>query len=205
MTTRDNPISAVVEPVARFVAIAFGYSVLLYSIVLSGEIVGRKLFNTSIKGLDEVGGFVLVIAAAVGASYSMALRAHTRVDVFLMMMPRGLQRWLNTLAMVTMACFAGFAAWRGVTVLQDTIEFGSTSTNLQQPLWMPQLAWVIGLGLFGLIATAYAIHAVVLLARRSPDLNRFYGPLSVRDELDGELAALEERMGQAPAGAPRHG
>jgi TRAP-type C4-dicarboxylate transport system permease small subunit len=188
-----NPISRVVEPVARVVAIVFGYTLLAYSLVLSAEIVGRKLFNTSFKGIDEVGGFVLAISAAIGASYSMANRAHTRVDVFLVMMPKSVQRVLNTLAMVTMAVFGIFAAWRGVAVLGETVEFGSTSSNLQQPLWIPQLAWVIGLGLFGIIALLYAAHAVWLLATGRPNLNAFYGPLSVDDELEGELAALEAR------------
>ena len=34
-----NPISRVVEPVARVVAIIFGYTILLYSIALAAEIV----------------------------------------------------------------------------------------------------------------------------------------------------------------------
>jgi len=195
-----NPISRVVEPVARIVAIVFGYTILVYSLALSAEIVGRKLFNTSFKGIDEVGGFVLAIAAAVGASYTMAMRGHTRVDVFLVMMPRRVQRVLNTLAMVTMAVFAVFAAFRGVSVLQETLEFGSVSSNLQQPLWIPQAMWAVGLGLFGLIASAYALHALWLLVTGRPELNAFYGPLTVKDELDGELAALEARNAE---GAPR--
>jgi TRAP-type C4-dicarboxylate transport system permease small subunit len=103
--------------------------------------------------------------------------------------------------MLTMAVFAGFAAWRGVDVLRDTIEFSSTSTNLQQPLWAPQLAWVIGLVLFGLIATAYAAHALYLLVKGRPELNALYGPLSVKDELDSELEALKART----AAEARHG
>ncbi len=188
-----NPISRLVEPVAGFAAIVFGYGLLIYSIVLSYEIVARKLFNISVRGIDEVGGFMLAIGAAVGASYSMAMRGHTRVDVFLVRMPQNVQRLLNTLTLIAMAAFALFSAWRGYAVLADTIEFQSTSPNLQQPLWAPQLAWVAGLGLFGVIATAYAIHASWLLFTGNPMLNRFYGPLTVKDEVDGELQALKDR------------
>lgn len=188
-----NPISRLVEPVAGFAAIVFGYALLIYSIALSYEIVARKLFNISVRGIDEVGGFMLAIGAAVGASYSMAMRGHTRVDVFLVRMPQGVQRVLNTLALIAMAAFALFSAWRGYAVLADTIEFQSTSPNLQQPLWAPQLAWVAGLALFGIIAAAYAAHACWLLASGDPALNRFYGPLTVKDEVDGELQALKDR------------
>jgi TRAP-type C4-dicarboxylate transport system permease small subunit len=195
MTTRDNPISRLVEPVAGVLAIVFGYALLIYSIALSWEIVARKLLSISVRGIDEIGGFMLAIGAAVGASYSMAMRAHTRVDVFLVRMSQGAQRLLNTLALAAMAAFALFAAWRGIAVLLDTIEFQSTSPNLQQPLWAPQLAWVVGLSLFGIIASAYALHALWLLVTGDPALNRFYGPLTVEDEVEGELQALKARGG----------
>lgn len=197
----NNPISRVVEPVARLAAIVCGYAVLFLSAIVSIEIVGRKLFSFTFQGTDDLGGYVLAIIAVVGASYTMAMRGHTRVDVFLVRMPSGWQRALNTLAMVTMAAFAAFAAWRGLDVLLESIEFQSVASNPRQtPLWQPQSLWVAGLVLFALISFAYAVHALVLLARRSPDLNRFYGPASAQDELEAELTARAERDAQADAG-----
>lgn len=197
----NNPISRVVEPVARLAAIVCGYAVLFLSAIVSIEIVGRKLFSFTFQGTDDLGGYVLAIIAVVGASYTMAMRGHTRVDVFLVRMPSGWQRALNTLAMVTMAAFAAFAAWRGLDVLLESIEFQSVASNPRQtPLWQPQSLWVAGLVLFALISFAYAVHALVLLARRCPDLNRFYGPASAQDELEAELTARAERDAQADAG-----
>lgn len=197
-----NPISRFVEPVARVAAILCGYAVLVLSVFVSIDIVGRKLFGFTFQGMDDLGGYVLAIIAVVGASYTMAMRGHTRVDVFLVRMPPGTQRVLNALAMVTMAGFAAFAAWRGLDVLMESIEFQSVATNpLQTPLWQPQLAWVVGLALFALISTAYAIHALALLARGSADLNRFYGPASAQDELEAELTARAERGAQEDARA----
>ena len=197
----EDPISRVVEPVARVAAIICGYVVLILSLAVSVEIVGRKLFSFSLQGTDDMGGYVLAIIAVIGASYTMAKRGHTRVDIFLVMLPTGWQRLLNVLAMVTMAAFAGFAAWRGSTVLLESIEFQSVASNpLQTPLWQPQLVWLIGLVLFALISLAYAVHALLLLASGDPRLNRFYGPASVQEELDAELAAQAERAAQGVAG-----
>ena len=194
----NNPISRVVEPVARLAAIICGYAVLLLSFAVGVEIVGRKLFSFSLQGTDDFGGYVLAIIAVVGASYTMAMRGHTRVDVFLVRMPAIWQRILNVTAMVTMAGFASFGAWRGSTVLLESIEFQSVASNpLQTPLWQPQLLWLIGLLLFSLIAVVYALHAMLLLVRGGPELNRFYGPASAQDELDAELAAQSERAAQA--------
>ena len=200
----NNPISRVVEPVARLAAIICGYAVLLLSFAVGIEIVGRKLFSFSLQGTDDFGGYVLAIIAVVGASYTMAMRGHTRVDVFLVRMPAIWQRILNVMAMVTMAGFASFGAWRGSTVLLESIEFQSVASNpLQTPLWQPQLLWLIGLLLFALIAVVYALHAMLLLVRGGPELNRFYGPASAQDELDLELAAQAERAAQANMGSKK--
>jgi TRAP-type C4-dicarboxylate transport system permease small subunit len=196
----ENPITRIVEPIARLIAVLCGYGILLLSIAVTVEIVGRKLFAFSLQGVDDIGGYVLAITAAIGASYTMALRGHVRVDVFLVRMPNGLQRVLNTLAMVTLAGFAVFAVWRGSVVLMESIEFQSIATNpLQTPLWQPQSAWLLGLGLFAFIAVAYAVHAIWLLIRGRPELNLYYGPKSTQDELEAELTALAEREAQADA------
>lgn len=200
----EDPISRVVEPVARVAAILCGYVVLVLSLAVSVEIVGRKLFSFSLQGTDDMGGYVLAIIAVIGASYTMAKRGHTRVDIFLVLLPTAWQRLLNVLAMVTMAGFASFAAWRGSTVLLESIEFQSVASNpLQTPLWQPQLVWLIGLVLFALISLAYALHSLLLLATGDVRLNRFYGPASVQEELDAELAAQAARAAQGPAGAQK--
>lgn len=196
----QNPISRVVEPLARLAAIVCGYAVLALSFVIAIEIIGRKLFAFSFQGTDDLGGYVLAIVAVVGASYTMAMRGHTRVDVFLVRMPQGLQRALNVLAMVTLAGFACFAAWRGSSVLMESIEFQSVASNPRQtPLWQPQALWLLGLSLFALISSAYAVHALWLWLTGRPELNRFYGPASAEDELEAELAAQAERNAQANA------
>jgi TRAP-type C4-dicarboxylate transport system permease small subunit len=188
-----NPVGRYAEPVARYLSILVGWGILAFSVALSLEIIGRKMWGTSFKGMDELGGFILAIAAATGASYSMALRAHTRVDVFLVRFSPGVQRVLNTLALIALAGFAVFAAWRGYAVLAETLEFRSSAVNLNLPLAYPQIMWVLGLAMFAGIALAYALHATYLLLSGKPGLNAYYGPLSVDEELESELQALESR------------
>lgn len=200
----DNPISKVVEPVARWAAVVCGWGVLALSVAITIEILGRKLFAFSFHGIDDIGGYVLAITATIGASYTMAMRGHTRVDVFLVRMPPALQRLLNALAMIGMAVFAVFAVWRGSVVLMESVEFQSVATNpLQTPLWQPQSLWLAGIALFAAIAVAYATHALLLYFHGSPLLNRFYGPMSAQDELEAELTARLEREAQAEQGSAR--
>lgn len=189
----ENPVGKIAVPVARFVAILCGYGVLLLSFAITVEIVGRKFFGFSLQGIDDIGGYALAIVAAVGASYTMAMRGHTRIDVFLIRMPANWQAVLNAAAMATLAGFAIFALYRGEDVLSESVEFRSVATNpLQTPLWIPQSAWLFGVGLFALVATAYAAHAVYLLAADRRRLNRLYGPATAQDEVEAELEARKE-------------
>ena len=52
----ENPITRVVEPVARFIAILCGYGILLLALAVTVEIVGRKLFAFSLQGIDDIAG-----------------------------------------------------------------------------------------------------------------------------------------------------
>lgn len=194
-----NPVSRVVQPVARVVAILSGYAVLAIAVLTGVEIIGRKFFQFSLQGVDDYGGYVLAITAAAGACYTMAQRGHTRIDLFLVRMPKAAQRCLNVAAMVTLAALASYAAIRGWSVLAESLEFQSvSSTPAQTPLWIPQAIWLVGLGLFALFGVAYAVHAVALLVRGDPQLNRWYGPHTVDEELEEELEAVRAREAAGP-------
>ena len=180
----DNPVGRIATPVARVAAIACGYGILALSLAIAVEIVGRKFFGFSLQGIDDIGGYALAISASIGACYTMAVRGHTRIDVFVVRMPKAWQAVLNATAMASLAVFAAFAFWRGANVLEESVEFRSVATNpLQTPLWIPQSAWLFGLGLFAAFAAAYAAHALYLLAVDRRRLNKLNGPATALDEV----------------------
>lgn len=190
----NNPISKALEPLGRLIAVVSGYALLGLAFAMSVEIVGRKLFAFSFQGIDDIGGYVLAIVAVAGAGCGVITKTHVRIDIFLVRLPKGLQRFLNMLAMIAMAGFACFSTWRGARVLEESVEFGSRAVNpLQTPLWIPQAIWLLGLGFFSAVSCAYAVHAVKLFFSGSNALNAFYGPVSVNKDLEEELQALEER------------
>ncbi|GGX84388.1 C4-dicarboxylate ABC transporter permease [Litchfieldella qijiaojingensis] len=171
---------------AHVAAIAAGYAALGLSGLITFEVIARKLFSFSLQGVDELGGYVLAIGVAFSFAYALLHRAHTRVDVLLMMLPAALRAPLNVLAATLLAAFATFMLWRGVETLRETLEFGSrASTPLQTPLWIPQSLWVMGLAVFAALALLLAGRAWSLLLRgRGTTLNREFDPRSTDDELD---------------------
>ncbi|MFG6177658.1 TRAP transporter small permease subunit [Halomonas sp. THAF12] len=171
---------------AHGAAVAAGYGALGLSLLITFEVIARKLFNFSLQGVDEIGGYVLAIGVAFSFAYALLHRAHTRVDVLMTRLPKALQAPLNALAMAMLASFSLFMLWRALATLHETLEFGSlASTPLQTPLWIPQTLWILGLGVFALFTCLLALHALgQLVTGRFRALNRDYGPRSARDELD---------------------
>ena len=70
------------NPVQRFLAWVFGAIFLALSVVVSVETLARKLFNYSIQGADELGGYALAAGSVIAFSLALAGRNHIRVDVF---------------------------------------------------------------------------------------------------------------------------
>jgi len=164
------------EEVSRIGALLCGYLLVFLSLLVGFEVVARKLFGFSLQGVDEIGGYILAILGAVGFSYTMLRRAHTRIDIFVVRFGQGTQRVLNVLAVLSMAVFAVFMAWRGGAALFETLEYGSIANSpLATPLWIPQSIWFAGLVVFAFTASGLASLAVYLLARRPEAVNKYFG------------------------------
>lgn len=186
--------------IIRAGALIAGYATLILSLMITIEVLGRKFFNFSFKGVDEIGGYVLAIGVSFSLAYSFVMRAHTRVDILLARLNPKASALLNVVAGLMIAALAVFLCWQGFASLQESIEFDShASTPLQTPLWLPQGIWVAGLGLFALTALVYAIRGVyLLLIGNDKAVNTLLGPRTTDDELNEALEDLGDALPVTP-------
>lgn len=184
----DNLFSRWLGRGVDVLVILSGWWLIAFSLASCFEMVSRKLFAFSLQGIDEVGGYTLAVTSAIGFSYTLVTRGHTRVDFLVSKLPVPVRAMLNWLAMATLAALTLFALYRGSNVLSESIEFQSTATTpLQTPMWIPQSLWLLGYALFAILATYLAVHATVLLLKgRLDDLNRAYGPQTLEEEIEAE-------------------
>lgn len=179
----ENRLIRSLEGGVRFSSLICGYLLLFLSILVGFEVLARRLFGFSMQGADEIGGYVFAIIGAIGFSYALLRRAHTRIDIFLSRMPEGAQRVLNVLAAISMAAFAVFMAWRAGAAFMETLEYGSIANSpLQTPLWIPQSLWLFGLIVFAVTSVVFAISAVHLLVREPEAVNRRFGLVTSEQE-----------------------
>jgi TRAP-type C4-dicarboxylate transport system permease small subunit len=185
------------NPVQRILAWVFGAIFLVLAVVVSVETLARKLFNYSIQGADELGGYALAAGSVIAFSLALAGRNHIRVDVFHEHFPKKMQGVLNALSYLLLAVFAVLMAVVALKVVQDTMAYGSTApTPWQTPLIWPQSVWYAGLVVFAIVTCAYALRAAMLLFQgRIDTLNRDFQPKSTKEEVKQELDDFAQRRG----------
>jgi TRAP-type C4-dicarboxylate transport system permease small subunit len=198
--------------IEAFLANVFGAIFLALSFVVTTETLARKIFNVSIQGADELGGYSLAIGSVIGFTLALAGRNHIRVDVFYELFPRGAKAALNWLSALLLAGVAVLFAAVSLRVLEESLTYRSTAqTPWATPLIYPQSVWYAGLVVFMLVAVGYAARATWLLARRRIDeLNGEFHPHGAKEELKEELEDVRQRKaadlalpaGAAPAAAP---
>lgn len=185
------------ERIEGLLGTLFGLIFLALAFVVTVETLARKLFNVSLQGADELGGYALAVGCTIAFSLALMGRNHIRVDVFHEMLPPRVQGWLNWISIVSMAAFGIFIAVVAFKVIADTLQYRSTApTPWQTPLIWPQSVWYAGLVVFALVATGYALRATALLFGGDLEtLNRDFHPKSTKEELKAELEDLSARQG----------
>jgi TRAP-type C4-dicarboxylate transport system permease small subunit len=197
----SNGATSMKEHIENVLATVFGGIFLLLAVVVAVETTSRKVFNVSLQGADELGGYALAVGSTIAFSLALMGRNHIRVDVFHDKFPRGLQAFLNWFSITSIAAFGAFMAWVATKVITDTLQYGSTAqTPWATPLVWPQSVWYAGLVIFALVAIGFSVRATWLFASgRIDTLNHDFHPKSAKEELKEELDDLAVR--QAAEGA----
>jgi TRAP-type C4-dicarboxylate transport system permease small subunit len=179
----------------QFLGTVFGLVFLGLAVVVTVETVTRKLFNVSLQGADELGGYALAVGATFGFSIALLGRTHVRVDVLHDKLPTWVQGGLNWLSAISLAALALLLAYLAWFVIQDTQAYKSVAqTPWATPLVIPQTAWLVGLIIFAVIALGSAIYATSLLLKGHLHLlDRDFGPRSTKNDVADELDDIRAR------------
>jgi TRAP-type C4-dicarboxylate transport system permease small subunit len=194
-----KPAAAPVTPKERIesaLASVFGLIFIGLAALVTVETISRKVFNISLQGADELGGYALAVGSTIAFSLALMGRNHIRVDVFHERLAPRLQAFANWISIVSLATFGVLIAWLAFKVIGDTLQYRSTAqTPWATPLIYPQSIWYAGLVIFALVACGYALRATLLLAGgRLDEINRDFHPKSAKEELKEELDDLAQRQ-----------
>jgi TRAP-type C4-dicarboxylate transport system permease small subunit len=186
---------ALLQGLGALFANVCGYILLTLAVLVTVETLGRKFFNVSLQGVDELGGYALAVGSSLAFTTALVERAHIRIELFHVMLPVPLQMALNWFAITSIAAFGGLLAYVCYTILADSFAYHSTApTPWATPLVYPQSLWYAGIVIFAIVSAAMALHATyLLLTGNAKALHKAYGPKEAVEEVKEELEDLARR------------
>lgn len=183
---------AALQRVSYAACIMGGWFIILLSVGICLEVVLRKVFNSSLQGVDEFGGYALATTASLGMAYCFFEGAHIQIDLVVRKLPTKLGRVFAFIATLGLGAVVGMMAWEALKLTQESHMFGAFSnTPLRTPIHIPQGIWASGFCLFFVAITVRVLHilqAITLGETRAVD--DLLG--QVKSGADGELARLQE-------------
>ncbi len=189
---------------SRFGAWFGGALLIIAAFIIGIDVVGRKLFNWTIGGADELSGYALAIGSAWSFAFALTERAHVRIDSLYITLPARLCALLDILGLTILMAFLAMVTYYGYGVLWNTIDFDAHSMSpIATPLIYPQSLWVIGLTMFVLIALLLLTRAVIALVSGDiATVARLIGSRSVTQEIQQELKGAQGDTDRGADGEP---
>jgi TRAP-type C4-dicarboxylate transport system permease small subunit len=161
-----------------------GVSLVAIFVLMMFLSIGREI-NFNIPSGDDFASWALVSMAFLGLAHTFKRGEMIRVGILIERL-RGRRRQVAELVSLTVAsAFIGYFTWQTGRLAHDSWRFNDMSTGVVSvPLWIPQLAMVIGLGIL-LIAL---LDELVIVARG--------GRPSYQPEPPKSVEELVERVAQ---------
>ncbi len=165
-----DKINAILAGMTRKLTFLGCLALLLMAAYITVDVILRKLFAFSTQGADELSGYLLVYVSAVGAVYALVCKAHIRIEFLYVTLRPGVQRALDSAALLVLAAFIGTLTCYAYKVWDRSVmREALANTPLHTPLWIPQGIWLVCLGFFCLVLLAYLVTVAWCLAAGRPE------------------------------------
>lgn len=167
-----------------------GGLIFLASLVVSADVILRKLFAFTLGGADELSGYAFAIGTAWAFAFTLLRRSNVRVDALYQHLPAKLRAFLDILALITLGVLAGYLTFYAFSVFQTSWALKAQSNSaLKVSLWIPQGLWFAGLVLFSVTLVLLLLRAgVALLAGDWPAIHALLSARSIEEDASDEAA-----------------
>ena len=181
-------VIAVSHGLARRLAWFGGALLIGASIVVTIDVVCRRLFNVTLGGADEFTGYCFAVGTSLSLSFALFERAHIRIDALYGFAGPRLRAAADLFGLVLLTALTGLIALMAWELVADTLAYNSRSiTPLKVPLAIPQIPWLIG-WLFAVFSgVILLIGAIARLKRHDVEMaSRLIGIKSTREAIEDE-------------------
>ena len=186
------------DRISRVAVWVGGAGLLLCAIMVTVDVIMRKLFSLTMSGSDEISGYVFAVATAWAYSYCLLHRSHVRIDALYNVLPVWLRSILDALGLLLLLLYIAYLSNKAIDAFLTSWRRDSVSiTTLAVPLWIPQLLWVAGLCWFAFTLVFLLLYVLVCLVMRNfATVQNVAGTMSVVQQIDEETHGMEARGGR---------
>lgn len=151
----------IIDRITELAAILAAWLLFTIGVMVTYEVIMRKVFNSPTIWVDEIARFLLVWAIYLASAHILKVRQLITVELFTSALSQGKLRILEYFMLVIIGGFSFIALYFGTEVVLESIEMGrKTSTMLGVPKYYTESAVPIG---FGLLFIQTIVEAVKLL------------------------------------------
>ncbi len=191
--------------VSRAFACLGGLLLLLAAVLVSVEVVSRKLFTMVYSGSDELAAYLFAVGTTWSLAHVLVTRGHVRIDALYRHLPLRARAALDIVALLMLGILALAMLDCGFDLTQSNyVEWNRSNTPLRTPLSLPQTPWLFGLILFVVSIAVALVRSLTALGRGDyHTANQTAGVSSQDEEIESELASLGIAKVRAPSPSDR--
>lgn len=178
--------------VSRVFAGLGGVLLLVAAVLVSTEVISRKLLTVVYSGSDEMAAYLFAVGTTWSLAHVLVTRGHVRIDALYGHLPARTRAVLDIVALFMLGVFTLAMLDRSFDLVHSNfLEWNRSNTPLRTPLSLPQMPWVFGLALFMFSICVALLRASMALVRGDyVTLRQTAGVASQDEEIESELASL---------------
>lgn len=175
---------------SRMAAWTGGGILLFTSVLITIEVILRKVFTVSMGGADEISSYAMAVSCSFGFAFALFQKAHIRIDVIYNKCPRVLKHSLDTVSLLFIGVYMAVLSFYGFRVFLVSFTKGTTAnTPLHTPLWIPQLVWMIGIWWFTVAIVMLLTGTVSSLIKKDyKTADALSGAATLKEEIEKETS-----------------
>ena len=159
------------ERISQLAVWVGGAALLAAALMVTVDVLSRKIFNVTMSGSDEYSGYVFSATTTWAYSYCLLHRSNVRIDALYNYLPRKVTAILDVVGLLLLFYFMSIMTYYAMVSFVDSWVNNSVSiTTLGTPQWIPQLFWVAGLILFFVTLIFVVVYSIIALLQRNWDL-----------------------------------
>ena len=181
------------ERISQLAVWVGGAALLAAALMVTVDVLSRKIFNITMSGSDEYSGYVFSATTTWAYSYCLLHRSNVRIDALYNYLPRKVTAILDVVGLLLLFYFMSIMTYYAMVSFIDSWVNNSVSiTTLGTPQWIPQLFWVAGLILFFVTLIFVVVYSIIALLQRNWDLvARVAGVPSIAETMQEETHGID--------------